>query len=164
MKVSELKEKYRDIFNSHGSSLLEEHIKKISELDDFLPTNSTFYCITNTQSLKFEYISKNMFSCIGLTREELEEKGMQYFWSKMHPDDIEQWLKAMKDLMAFTLSEIDEDDRSKMSYTWNYRLKHANGKYVNVIQNTTPIEFDDHIKPIIGLAHYTVLGTHMKLD
>lgn len=164
MKKINLKEKYNDIFKSHGYSFLEEHIKKITELDEFLPTNSTFYCITNTQTLQFEYISKNMFSCIGLSQKELQDKGMQYLWSKMHPDDIECWLKAMKELMEFTLTEINEEDRSKMSYTWNYRLKHANGNYVNIIQNTTPIEFDTHKKPIIGLAHYTVVGSHLNMD
>jgi len=160
----ELKEKYSEIFSSHGDSLLQAHIQKIAELDEFLPVNSTFYCITNTQTLKFEYISKNMFSCIGIDREELNEKGMEYLWSRMHPDDIERWLIAMKELMRFTLSEISEEDRVKMSYTWNYRLKHANGTYVNIIQNTTPIEFDEFKKPIIGLAHYTVIGSHLNMD
>ena len=160
----ELKEKYSEIFSSHGHSLLQTHIQKISELDEFLPVNSTFYCITNTQTLKFEYISKNMFSCIGIKKEELNAKGMEYLWSRMHPDDIELWLVAMKELMRFTLSEISEDDRVKMSYTWNYRLKQANGNYVNIIQNTTPIKFDELKKPIIGLAHYTVIGSHLTMD
>lgn len=164
MIAPELKKKYGDIFVSHGSSILEKHIQKITELDNFLPINSTFYCITNTQTLKFEYISKNMFSCIGIDKEVLHEKGMEYLWSRMHPDDIECWLNAMKELMAFTLSEIPDDNRSKMSYTWNYRLKHANGNYVNVIQNTTPIEFDSLKKPIVGLAHYTIVGSHLEMN
>ena len=65
---------------------------------------------------------------------------------------------------GFTLAEVSEDDRVKMSYTWNYRLKHANGTYVNIIQNTTPIAFDEFKKPIIGLAHYTVIGSHLNMD
>lgn len=164
MKNPTLKEKYSEIFSSHGHSIIEGHIKKIAELDEFLPINSTFFCITNTQSLTFEYISKNMFSCIGLEKSKLQEKGMEYLWSKMHPDDIECWLKAMKELMQFTLSEIPKKNRSKMSYTWNYRLQNAKGSYVNIIQNTTPIEFDEFNKPIIGLAHYTVVGPHLNMD
>lgn len=164
MVNKELKDRYSEIFSSHGHLILESHIKKIAELDEFLPINSTFFCITNTQTLKFEYISKNMFSCIGIEKATLEKKGMEYLWSRMHPDDIELWLKAMKELMNFTLSEIPNEKRAKMSYTWNYRLKTATGKYVNIIQNTTPIEFDEINKPIIGLAHYTVLGSHINMD
>ena len=92
----ELKEKYSEIFSSHGDSLLQAHIQKIAELDEFLPVNSTFYCITNTQTLKFEYISKNMFSCLGLDMGIMKTQGMRYFWSRMHPDDVEHWLQALK--------------------------------------------------------------------
>jgi len=36
--------------------------------------------------------------------------------------------------------------------------------YVNLIQNTTPLDFDTQGKPIIGLAHYTVLHSDIKMD
>ena len=89
---------------------------------------------------------------------------MKFFWSKIHPEDIELWLKALNDLMEFTMSEISIEDRHQMTYVWNYRMMNSNGTYVNVIQNTTPLEFDHQEKPIIGLAHYTVLNDKLKLD
>jgi DNA-binding CsgD family transcriptional regulator len=51
-----------------------------------------------------------------------------------------------------------------MSYTWNYRFKNGNDEYVNIIQNTTPLEFDSSDKPVIGLAHYTVLSPEIELQ
>ncbi len=47
-----------------------------------------------------------------------------------------------------------------MTYTWNYRVKSGSGAYKNIIQHTTPMFFDDDGKPIIGLAHYSVLEAH----
>ena len=105
-----------------------------------------------------------MFSCLGLDPSELKAKGMRYFWSRIHPDDVEPWLTALNYLMNFTVNEISVEDRKKMSYTWNYRLKNAKGNYVNIIQNTTPLEFDKDNKPIIGLAHYTILNPKIKMD
>ena len=35
---------------------------------------------------------------------------------------------------------------------------------MNIIQNTTPLVFDSENKPIIGLAHYTVLDPNIKMD
>ena len=162
--VDNIKEVYKDIFASYDKPSLEEHINKIKELDVFLPYNATFFCITNTQDLSFEYVSKNIKACLGIDKNEMRKKGMRYLWSLMHPDDIDKWLQALDSLMKFTLSEIDNSDRSLMSYTWNYRLKNGKGDYVNVIQNTTPIEFDASNKPIIGLAHYTVLGGEIYMD
>ena len=159
-----VKDAYKEIFKSYDNPSLKNHIEKIIELDDYLPYSSTFFCITNTQDLTFEYISKNLIACLGMDRNDLKAKGMRYFWSRMHPDDLEQWLQALNELMSFTLSNISLEERGKMSYTWNYRFKNNKDEYVNIIQNTTPLEFDSEDKPIIGLAHYTVLSPEIKLQ
>lgn len=164
MKYSKIKELYRFIFESYDKPSLQKHIEKIIEMDQFLPYSSTFFCITNTQDLTFEYVSKNYNACLGLDAKEIKEKGMRYFWGRIHPEDIESWLQALNSLMKFTLSEIPKEKRKDASYTWNFRFKNAQGTYVNIIQNTTPLIFDSENKPIIGLAHYTVLHPDVKLD
>ena len=162
MVFLQIKQIYKHIFQSYDRPYLEKHIEKIIELDAFLPYSSTFFCITNTQDLTFEYISKNMTACLGIDAKELKTEGMRSFWNLMHPEDVELWLKALNELMNFTLKEICLEDRKRMSYTWNYRLKNIQGTYVNIIQNTSPLEFDATGKPIIGLAHYTVLDSKIK--
>jgi DNA-binding CsgD family transcriptional regulator len=164
MKHYQIKELYKSIFSSYDKPSLETHIKKIIELDAFLPYGSTFFCITNTQSLEFEYVSKKLKACLGLDSNLLKAKGMRCFWDRIHPDDLDKWLKSLKELMEFTLANISEEDRQKANYTWNYRFKNAEDVYVNLIQNTTPLAFDSHGKPIVGLAHYTVLHCDIKID
>ncbi|RCT54390.1 LuxR C-terminal-related transcriptional regulator [Winogradskyella sp. KYW1333] len=164
MDFNNVKGFYQTIFKSYDKPSLETHIKKIIELDKYLPYSSTFFCVTNTQTLSFEYVSKNYNSCLGLKPEELLEKGMRYFWSRIHPEDLENWLKALNQLMEFTLGNIKIKDRQNANYTWNYRFKNADGIYVNIVQNTTPLAFDSQEKPIIGLAHYTVLDPGIKLE
>ena len=164
MILKNIKRLYEDIFQSYKTPSIEEHIKKIIELDAFLPHNSTFFCITNTQELGFEYVSKNMYSCLGIEPHLFKTQAMKYFWSRIHPDDVEQWLEALNALMDFTMSEISEEERHRMSYTWNYRFKNGQDEYVNVIQNTTPLAFDAFKKPIIGLAHYTIVEPGLKFE
>lgn len=155
---------YNEIFETYPQVEIEEHIKKIIELDFYYPYNSTFFCITNTATKQFEYVSKNFTSCIGLLNEEMQKGGMEYFWSRFHEDDINLWIECLSNLMIFTMNELTDEQRKKMNYTWNYRVKDGNGKYVNIIQNTTPLQFDKAKKPIIGLAHYTVLDSNVKMD
>ena len=164
MKYNQIKDLYKTIFQSYDKPSLQEHIKKIIELDKFLPYSSTFFCITNTQDLKFEFISKNFKACLGLDPVELKTNGMRYFWHRIHQDDIKGWLTALNELMEFTLSEISEEKRERANYTWNFRFKNADDVYVNIIQNTTPLAFDSDGKPIIGLAHYTVLHPNIKME
>lgn len=164
MPYKKIKRLYSSIFEAYNTPSLEEHISKIIELDRFLPHNSTFFCITNTQDLKFEYISKNMYPCIYIDPDKFISDAMKYFWSRIHPDDVEHWLSALNALMEFTIKEIPNNKRHRMTYRWNYRFKNGKGEYVNIIQNTTPLDFDKQQKPIIGLAHYTVVDFGIKLD
>lgn len=164
MILKDIKNTYQVIFDSYDKPSLKEHIEKIIELDKYLPYNSTFFCITNTQDLSFEYVSKNIEACLGINKHDLESKGMRHFWSLMHPEDIDKWLKALDGLMKFTMEDLDEEERGRMSYTWNYRLKDQHGNYVNVIQNTTPLQFDLENKPIIGMAHYTILEGSIPME
>ncbi|WCO00452.1 LuxR C-terminal-related transcriptional regulator [Psychroserpens ponticola] len=164
MKYHRIKDYYKSIFESFEKPLLEEHIKKIIEFDKFLPYSSTFFCVTNTQDLTFEYISKNFNACLGLDPLEMKASGMRYFWTRIHPDDIKGWLSALDHLMEFTLQNIPEEDRERANYTWNFRFQNKAGDYVNIVQNTTPLAFDSEGKPIIGLAHYTVLDPSIKME
>ena len=164
MQLKNVDKIYNDIFKSYDSPILTHHIKKFLELDVYLPYSSTFFCITNTQNLTFEFISKNMNSCIGFNKDTMLNKGMCYFWSRIHPEDIELWLKTLNELMVYTLEDIPIEQRHRMNYTWNYRLKNSKGVYVNIVQNTSPIELDSDKKPIIGLAHYTVLDSKIKMS
>ncbi|WP_194767395.1 hypothetical protein [Tamlana sp. I1] len=70
MISSSIQETYKEIFKSYDKPSLEKHIEKIIELDAFLPYSSTFFCITNTQNLTFEYVSKNINVCLGLDRDQ----------------------------------------------------------------------------------------------
>ena len=155
---------YNQIFETYPNVEIEEHIKKLIELDYYYPYNTTFFCITNTANQNFEYISKNFKACTGLSREEMQKGGMNYFWSLLHKNDIPLWIESLKSLMTYTMTELDDDQRKRMSYTWNYRIKNAYGNYITIIQNTTPLQFDSENKPIIGLAHYTVLNGDINMD
>ncbi|MCI2230117.1 LuxR C-terminal-related transcriptional regulator [Polaribacter sp. MSW13] len=162
--VKEINSIYNKIFKTYPQVEIKEHIKKLIEFDFFYPYNATFFCITNTANQSFEYVSKNFSACTGLSPEELKNGGMNYFWSLFHPNVVKPWLTCLESLMSFTMNELDDEQRKRMSYTWNYRIKNAKGKYISIIQNTTPLQFDKEQKPIIGLAHYTVLNGDINMD
>ena len=164
MRSDKINSIYNEIFDTYPKVEIEEHINKLIELDFYYPYNSTYYCITNTVHQSFEYVSKNFTACTGLSKEKMLAGGMDYYWSLFHPEDIDLWLKSLTNLMVFTMSELTDEQRKRMSYTWNYRIKITDGSYVNIVQNTTPLQFDETNKPIVGLAHYTVLDGNIKMD
>ena len=159
-------ESYSDIFETFKEfkgETLEKHVEKLRDLDRLIPHSSTFFCVTNTSDQSFEYVSKNFEPAIHLDIHDMVEGGMKFWWSRMHQEEMSSWLMSLKDLMEFTMGNIALEDRRRMTYTWNYRVKDGRDTYKNIIQHTTPMFFDDHGKPIIGLAHYSVLEAHETL-
>ncbi|MEB8345400.1 PAS domain-containing protein [Flavobacteriaceae bacterium KMM 6898] len=157
MPVNQMKETYSALFKSYGEVTLDHQIKKLTELDAYMPYNSTFFSLINTTKLSFDFMSKNFEVCIGINPQEMKAKGMAHFWSLIHPEDLKSYLEALQDIIAFTLKKIPLEERKYMCYTYNYRIKNATGDYVQLIQNSTPLHFDEAGKPVIGMAHYTVL-------
>lgn len=154
---------YNDIFKTFAEfkgASLEKHIEKLRGIDRLIPHSATFFCVTNTSKQSFEYVSKNFSPAIMLDINQMCNGGMQFWWNRMHPDEVSNWLKSLQDLMIFTMENIALEDRRRMTYTWNYRILDGNDRYKNIIQHTTPMFFDEQGKPIIGLAHYSVLEAH----
>ncbi|GAB4247747.1 MAG: hypothetical protein Tsb0034_27050 [Ekhidna sp.] len=154
---------YGDIFKTFTEfkgETLEKHVEKLSQLDQLIPHSATFFCVTNTSNQTFEYVSKNFVPTTKLEIKDMVDGGMEFWWGRMHPEEIQNWLKSLKELMQFTMQNIALEDRRRVTYTWNYRVKDGNGIYKNIIQHTTPMFFDEQGKPIIGLAHYSVLEAH----
>lgn len=156
-------ESYNDIFSTFQEfkgETLEKHIEKLRMLDRLIPHSATFFCVTNTSTQSFEYVSKNFEPTMMIDFNQMVEGGMKFWWSQMHPEEMSTWLQSLKDLMVFTMENIALEDRRRMTYTWNYRAKDGQGIYKNIIQHTTPMFFDEEGKPIVGLAHYSVLEAH----
>ncbi len=151
---------YNDIFSTFREfkgATLEKHVDKLRQLDQLIPHSATFFCVTNTSNQSFEYVSKNFEPTMRIDIDEMCIGGMKFWWSRMHEEEMNTWIQSLKDLMVYTMQNIALEDRRRMTYTWNYRVKDGSGVYKNIIQHTTPMFFDDQGKPIIGLAHYSVL-------
>jgi DNA-binding CsgD family transcriptional regulator len=152
---------FEEIFNTHkeyNGTIVEKHIQKLKELDKYLPPMQSFFIVTNTTTQKYPFVSKNFEYALGLNRERMANEGASYWFSHFHPEDIPIWMRALDDLMIYTMTEVPKEERSKLSYTWNFRVKNSKNEYLNVYEHQTPTYFDASGKPIIGIAHQSVIG------
>ncbi len=127
-------------------------------MDEFLPPGLSFFILTNTTANNFPFVSKNFEFNMGLDSERMKTIGVQYWLSHFHPEDLPVWVGMLQDLMLYTINEIPEEKRLNLSYTWNYRVRKFNGDYVNIFEHQMPLILDDSSKPIVGLAHLSIVG------
>jgi len=154
-------DQYTELFKTDfklTNKSMQTHIERFQILDKLLPPSSTFFMITNTNKGNYEFISNNLEYATGLSKTELKEKGIPYFLSLIHPDEIVSWMLIIKELMEFYMVNYEVEDLKKLEFQYNYRLRVDKDKYLNILENQVNLIADDHGKPIVGLGHFTVFG------
>jgi DNA-binding CsgD family transcriptional regulator len=152
---------YEEIFISNREfkgEIVGNHIKKYIEIDNIYPQNQSFFIVINTSRKSYEFISQNFNTILGHDISLMKSIGPKYFLSFFHPDDLPLWLNISKELMDYTSDKVDFDDRKKLLFTYNFRIKNASGKYQNILAHLTPIEFDTFGTPVMAISHYTIVG------
>jgi len=152
---------FKEIFETNKEfkdTIIEDHINKLREFDQYFPLNESFSIMTNTSLLSYPFVSKNFEYALGLDRDKMATLGLSYWFSHIHPDDLSMWMKVLEELMNFTMTQVKKEDRDKLSCTWNYRVKNNKGVYLNILEHQTPVYLDDFGKPVIGISHATIVG------
>lgn len=155
------REVYDQIFNTNwdiDTFVIQHHIQRLEEMEAIFPQGSSFFILVDTSTDTFPFISKNFDINIGLDREALIKGGSSYWINFIHPDDLAIWLQMLDDLMKYTMSQVKAEDRSKLMYTWNFRIKNGSGNYITVFEQHFPLIFDQDFKPVVGWANLTVIG------
>ncbi len=154
-------DQYSELFKTDfelSSKSMKVHLERFKLLDQLLPPSSTFFLITNTQKGTYEFISSNFEYATGLSKSALDVKGIPYFLSLIHPEEIHYWLQIVKELMEFYLTNYEVSWLNRLEFQYNYRLKIGEDKYLNLLENQVNLISDDQGKPVVGLGHFTVYG------
>lgn len=152
---------FKEIFETNQEfkdTIIEVHINKLREFDKYFPLNESFSIMTNTIIQNHPFVSKNFEYTLGLDRNKMATIGVPYWFSHIHPNDLRIWMNVLQDLMIFTMTEVKREDRNRLTYTWNYRVKNNKGNYLNLLEHQTPTYFDDFGKPVIAISHATIVG------
>ncbi len=152
---------YQEIFISNKEfkgEIVKKQIEKYKEIDNIYPKNQSFFIIINTSTKSYDFVSQNFNFVLGLDIQLMKTRGPEYFLSFFHPDDLPIWLSVSKDLMNFALLEVDLEERTRLLFTYNSRIKNIKGKYQNITAHLTPIKFDSTGAPVLAISHYTVVG------
>ncbi|WP_196890296.1 LuxR C-terminal-related transcriptional regulator [Aureivirga sp. CE67] len=153
---------FTEVFHSYDvkdQKVIEQQIKKMQKIDEILPSLESFYTIINAKSQGYEFVSKNFEITTMYTSEEMSEGGMPFWFSKIHPFDLPMFMEAIDVLLDYNIKNVDPEDRYNILYSWNFRHKKKNGEYVNLLEQLTPLYYDEDGTPILFLAHCTIIGS-----
>ncbi len=156
---------YEEIFENFPqfrNTVVETHVKRLQEIDKWFPVNDSFFMLINSSTRRYEYITKNFEHVMGIEREKLMKNGLLHWFRRFKMKEITIGMRMLKELVDFNMKELSEEERSRTSYCWNHRIRKGDGTWINVMNNLTPVVFDENGKPIVSLGFYTKIGEGEK--
>lgn len=151
-----------DFLELEQQSVLQPHIDRLKSLENILPFGMTFMFITNPTTQQYLYFTDNVEHCTGMTKQELYEGGVPYVINRVHPDDRELWTLAVETMMP-KLFALPPEQQLRANFQFNYRFQHLDGSYLNIVDNSIPIELTDDDLPYLFFGQANVTGKNETL-
>lgn len=126
-----------------------------------------YYMVFNIYHMELEFISPEITDALGYAPEEVNA---MFFLDNIHPDD-KPWFLSFENRSTEFLTALPLDKRGSYKYQHDYRIMNKHGKYVRLLHQILPIEFDEdnfyrslvmhtdisHIKPA-GKPCFSIIG------
>ena len=138
---------------------LHSHIDNLKRIESLLSVGNTFLYIVNSSTQEYHHITTNVGMCTGIDAKVHMENGVPYVLSRMHPDDQTLWLEGVQ-IMSTEIMKLAKAERLKVNMQCTFRFYHASEYYINLVDNSIPLELDKDGIPYLWLGQVNVVGTN----
>ncbi|MBC3759100.1 helix-turn-helix transcriptional regulator [Hyunsoonleella sp. SJ7] len=147
----------QSILDAGGRPCSESQLEKTLNGLEGLNGASTFYGLLTPKELDFKFLNPEMVGLLGLEKGETGYFNFDQILSHVHPEDLEHWHIALKEMQTYHLANTKMISAPSISYTWNLRIEDATQKYINLFQNITPLMLQEGPSAAVVLIQFTVL-------
>jgi DNA-binding CsgD family transcriptional regulator len=119
---------------------LKQQIELHKRLLNVFQIGRHYYMIFNVYQTELEFISAAITDVLGYTPEEMSA---MFFLDRIHPDDKPYFLNFENRLTEF-FQQLPVEKRGSYKYQHDYRIKTKASKYIRLLHQILPIEYDEH--------------------
>lgn len=145
------KEIWNKIAKTSNNSSLYFELEVHKKLLDIFHIGPHYYYIFNLNTVSFEFVDSKMTSLLGYCESEFSTS---FFLSIIHPHDEPYFLNFEHTVTEF-LSKLPPEKIMKYKMSYDYRVRHADGHYIRILQQVTTIHSDEHGAVIRTLGVHT---------
>lgn len=153
------KEIWNKIAKTADNKSLYFELEVHKKLLDIFHIGPHYYYIFNLNTVSFEFVDNKMTKVLGYSEEEFSTA---LFLSNIHPEDVPYFLNFEHTVTEF-LSNLPPEKVIKYKMSYDYRVRHAAGHYVRILQQVTTIQSDETGAVIRTLGVHTNI-TELKRD
>lgn len=131
---------------------VEKHIRQIRKefpvlvIDKFSP--SAIYILDYLHQ-NYGYMSSSVESIIGYPAEDFYKHGIAFTFSIIHPDDALVLTGKITQVFLNKLHTISPAQLNHYRFSWNYRARRKDGKYIQILQQLTVALVDENRNPLL---------------
>lgn len=107
-----------------------------------------YSCIFNWVEMCYTYVSCSIKKILGFEKELFLNHGFDFSLSIIHPEDFEK-LKSIYQAIFNYYYRTPAEERSRLRFSYNFRVKTVDESYINLLRQSTFIDFTDDGKPTL---------------
>ena len=162
-----------DYINQFSNSLLSPEEFNIHGIEKFFQSNQNFHnlfhnsmpivYLVDYSTGKYLIFSNAVRKELGYDSEDFTSEGLAFTLQNYHKDDLQLYNKEMFPERLQFIKQIPKEEQSNYLFSYNFRFKHKQKNYVNLIQRNCFIKSDDNGNPLLSLGMINNI-THFKSD
>ncbi len=140
----------------------ELYLNIIGQVANLFSAGSFYYYIINFKTLQMEYVDDRIQKVLGVNPKDWNlEKGFEL----VHPEDLKQMHRKEAKAVDFILNHIPTEDILRYKVVYVLRLRHTDGSYKTILQQSKPLTISDDgkVQQVLGI-HTDVTYLNMKVD
>ncbi len=140
----------------------ELYLNIIEQVANLFSAGSFYYYIINFDTLKMEYVDQRIQSVLGI---DPKQWSLDKVFELVHPEDLKQMHRKEAAAVDFILNRIATEDILKYKVVYVIRLRHADGSYRTILQQskTLSVSEDGKVQHVLGI-HTDVSYLNMPVD
>ncbi|KJF44588.1 LuxR C-terminal-related transcriptional regulator [Draconibacterium sediminis] len=140
----------------------ELYLNIIEQVANLFSAGSFYYYIMNFDTLEMEYVDSRIEDVLGLST---KEWSLDTLFELVHPEDLKQMHRKEAKAVDFILNHLATEDILKYKVVYLLRLRHANGNYKTILQQskTLTVSEDGKVQQVLGI-HTDVTYLNMAVD
>ncbi|MGC1243886.1 MAG: LuxR C-terminal-related transcriptional regulator [Chryseosolibacter sp.] len=153
-----------DFHNNHDLTERTGELQQFGVMQDKMESytdSSAFFFMLDFSKMKFIYVSKSVKKITGYHAEDFLNDGFSFCCKIWHPKDAGILKQLHQKLFAYYYA-TPINERTKLKFSYNLRLKRKDSAYMNVLQQTVFIKVNERGKPLVDFTTITDITPFKK--
>jgi len=138
----------------------KQYLKRAVFFNNQLDIMPCILYLLDLQKQRYLHLCEDIINLIGYSSDDFLKFGHEWFLNLFHPEDLKEYTgEIFKEFVLYT-SSLDKKQVKNARFSINYRIKHKEGNYVQLLDQFIVLETDENNNPVLLLGTYNDISPY----